>query len=303
MNDVEMVRLRLGIAYDGTDFVGWAHQPGQRTVAGVLRDGLGRLFSQPESMTVAGRTDSGVHATGQVAHVDVPQREWQQYEPRLLWRLRGVLPADLRVTSVVEVPTSFNARFAAMSRRYEYRVADMEWGVNPLRRRDTVAWSRPVDLKLMNDAAEVLLGEHDFAAFCKRREGATTIRALQRVDWHREGDIAVATVVADAFCHSMVRSLVGAMLAIGEGHRDPDWLAALLNADRRSGEVKVAPAHGLTLVEVEYSTDPAHWLDRQAITRRHRTLGDAAGATGAVETPPSSDNQRDLRITRMPVLA
>ena len=264
-------RLRLDIAYDGTDFAGWAFQPGQRTVAGEIRRALECLFATPDRLTVAGRTDAGVHARGQVAHVDVPSETWQRVGPRVLWRLRGILPPDVRVTGAREVSTAFDARFSALSRRYVYRVSDAEWGTDPLRRIDTAAWPRAIDLDAMNAAAAVLLGEHDFAAFCKRREGATTIRALRRVDWARDPDgVAEATVVADAFCHSMVRSLVGAMLAVGEGKRDTAWLAGLLTRDSRSGEVTVAPARGLTLVEVEYPDDPTQWSERQTLTRRRR---------------------------------
>ena len=271
--DDATVRLRLDIAYDGTEFAGWAFQPNARTVAGEIQTGLSRLFSAATGLTVAGRTDAGVHATGQVAHVDVPAVEWQRLAAGLLWRMRGVLPPDVRLTGVRAVPATFDARFSARSRRYVYRVADTRWGVNPVRRVDTVAWPRPVDPDAMNQAAAVLVGEHDFAAFCKRREGATTIRALRRVDWHRDEEgVLLATVVADAFCHSMVRSLVGAMLAVGEGRRDRRWLAGLLRLTARSGEVTVAPARGLTLVEVEYG-DEADWVARQTVTRRRRVLG------------------------------
>ncbi|WP_041625683.1 tRNA pseudouridine(38-40) synthase TruA [Stackebrandtia nassauensis] len=275
--------MRLDICYDGTDFAGWAFQPGQRTVAGEVFTALSALFGQPEGLTVAGRTDAGVHATGQVAHVDVPAAAWARYRDRPLWRLRGILPPDVRITAITEVSSEFNARFSALSRRYVYRVADTVWGVNPLRRLDTVAWPRPVDLDVMNAAATVLVGEHDFAAFCKRREGATTVRALRTVRWDRDADgIARATVVADAFCHSMVRSLVGAMLAVGEGRRDAAWLAALLTRGERSGEVLVAPANGLTLVEVEFPADPSAWAERQLETRRMRTLN---GSTAAGQQP------------------
>ncbi|MGH8879146.1 MAG: tRNA pseudouridine(38-40) synthase TruA [Stackebrandtia sp.] len=270
---VERIRLRLDIAYDGTDFSGWAFQPGRRTVAGEVWRSLAGLFGDPAGLTVAGRTDAGVHATGQVAHVDVPAERWAMYSDRPLWRLRGILPPDVRITAVTEVPSAFNARFSALSRRYVYRVADTVWGVDPLRRVDTTAWPRPIDMDAMNAAAEVLVGEHDFAAFCKRREGATTVRALRTVRWERDNaGIACATVVADAFCHSMVRSLVGAMLAVGDGRRDAAWLAKLLSRTERSGEVLVAPAGGLTLAEVEFGAGPAQWADRQTQTRRTRTL-------------------------------
>ncbi|MFD0558391.1 tRNA pseudouridine38-40 synthase [Stackebrandtia endophytica] len=269
---VDAVRLRLDIGYDGTDFAGWARQPGQRTVAGEIATALGHLFPGFGGLTVAGRTDAGVHATGQVAHVDVPAETWRARSQDVLWRLRGILPPDVRVKSVVVVDASFNARFAALSRRYVYRVSDTVWGVEPVRRSDTLAWPRPLDLGAMRSAATVLLGQHDFAAFCKRREGATTIRALQRLDWQRETDgVLAVTVVADAFCHSMVRSLVGAMLAVGDGRRDADWLAGLLTLGHRSGEVVVAPAHGLTLAEVEYPA-ASEWDARATQTRRMRTL-------------------------------
>ncbi|GAA4907826.1 tRNA pseudouridine38-40 synthase [Stackebrandtia albiflava] len=278
-------RVRLDIRYDGAGFAGWAAQRGQRTVAGEVGLALSRLFPGATGLTVAGRTDTGVHATGQVAHVDVPVEEWERHADRVLWRLRGILPPDIRVTAATVVTSRFSARFSALWRRYEYRVSDTEWGVSPLRRHDTLAWTRPLDMAAMNRAATVLLGERDFAAFCKRREGATTIRALHRLTWSRgEDGILVATVVADAFCHSMVRSLVGAMLAVGDGRRDVEWLAGLLRRTDRSGEVVVAPAHGLTLAEVAYPRDPAEWGTRSDETRRMRTLPDAvpdSGGSGA----------------------
>ena len=267
------VRLRLDISYDGTDFAGWAKQPRQRTVAGEVATALGHLFPGYEGLTVAGRTDAGVHATGQVAHVDVSPEHWRDRADDVLWRLRGILPPDVRVRAVTEVDKAFSARFSAESRRYVYRVCDAISGVDPLRRNDTLAWPRPLDLAAMQRASASLLGEHDFAAFCKKREGATTIRALTRIDWERGSDgILTATVVADAFCHSMVRSLVGAMLAVGDGRRDADWLVGLLTLGRRSGEVVVAPPHGLTLAEVAYPADAAGWALRDAQTRRLRTL-------------------------------
>lgn len=274
--NANLVRLRLGVAYDGTDFSGWAVQPQRRTVAGVVTEALGRLFSEIADFTVAGRTDAGVHATGQVVHVDVPAEEWETIADRLLWRLRGILPADVRVTSVEQVASSFNARFAALWRRYRYRVADDRWGVNPLRRIDTLAWRYPLDVDKMNAASQHLLGEHDFASFCKKREGATTVRALLDFNWERDRDgVLEGTVRADAFCHSMVRSLVGAVVAVGEGRRDEQWLIDILRAQVRASQVTVAPAHGLTLVEVAYPTDSSEWEGRIHATRRVRTLGDA----------------------------
>ena len=221
-------------------------------------------------LTVAGRTDAGVHATGQVCHVDLPAGSWTALESSLVRRLAALMPADTRVRAAAEVPQTFDARFSATYRRYEYRVADTPWGAEPLRRRDTLAWVRPLDLDRLNAAAAGLLGEHDFAAFCKRKENATTVRAITRLDWRRDPDgVCVATVRADAFCQAMVRSLVGAMLTVGDGRRDPAWPAKLLTLRERSSEVTVAPPHGLTLVAVGYP-DAAQYADRADATRRLR---------------------------------
>jgi tRNA pseudouridine38-40 synthase len=265
------VRLRLDVAYDGTDFSGWAAQPQRRTVAGELAAVLERLFGTVDGLTVAGRTDAGVHATGQVCHVDVPEERWAALAGALVRKLAGLLPPDVRVHAVTEVPAEFDARFSALSRRYEYRVTDAPHGAEPLRRRDTVAWPRPLDAGLLNAAAAGLIGEHDFAAFCRRKEHATTIRAVSRLDWRRDPDgILVATVQADAFCWSMVRSLVGAQLFVGDGRRPPEWPGSLLSRTVRADEVTVAPAHGLTLVEVLYPADGTQLRERAELTRRRR---------------------------------
>jgi tRNA pseudouridine38-40 synthase len=265
------VRIRLDVAYDGTDFSGWAAQPGRRTVAGVLAEALGRLFGTPEGLTVAGRTDAGVHARGQVCHVDVPADAWDDLSGTLIRRLAGLLPGDVRVCEARAVPDSFDARFSALWRRYEYRVDDAPCGPDPLRRRDTLGWPRPLDLPALNGAAAGLLGEHDFAAFCRRKENATTVRAISRLDWRREPDgVLVATVQADAFCQAMVRSLVGAMLPVGDGRKPVSWPAGLLTRRERANEVVVAPAHGLTLVEVGYPDDTARYAEQAERTRRRR---------------------------------
>ncbi|MFC0526456.1 tRNA pseudouridine(38-40) synthase TruA [Phytohabitans kaempferiae] len=268
-----MTRLRLDVSYDGTAFSGWAAQPERRTVAGVLAEALQRLFGAGEAtgLTVAGRTDAGVHATGQVCHVDVPDEEWIRLAPTLVRRLAGLMPPDARIRAVREVPGDFDARFSATFRRYEYRVTDAPYGAEPLRRVDTLAWPRPLDVDTLNAAAKGLLGEHDFAAYCKRKENATTIRAITRLDWRRDPDgTLVATVQADAFCQAMVRSLVGAMLTAGDGRRPVDWPASLLSRRERSSEVTVAPAHGLTLVAVGYPEDPEEYASRAELTRRLR---------------------------------
>ena len=269
---VATARFRLDIAYDGTDFSGWAAQPGRRTVSGVLTDALSRVLRSPVALTVAGRTDAGVHATGQVASADLPADLDEGWAVRRLARL---LPADVRVTAVTAVPREFDARFAALRRHYRYRIATAPWGAEPLRARDTLAWPHPLDLDAVAAASAGLLGEHDFAAFCKRRDGATTVRALQRLEWRRGPDAVVeAAVSADAFCHSMVRSLVGALLDVGRGRRAADWPAGLLGREERVADVAVAPAHGLTLVGVDYPPDD-ELAARAATTRRLRVPGGA----------------------------
>ena len=266
-----LVRLRLDVSYDGTDFSGWAAQPTRRTVAGVLQDALAILVGdRPLGLTVAGRTDAGVHATGQVCHIDLSSTVYEGLRPSLVRRLAALMPPDARVKAVTEVPSSFDARFSATWRRYEYRVADVPWGPEPLRRRDTLGWVRRLDLDRLRAAAAELVGEHDFAAYCKHKDNATTVRAITQLDWHRTADgVAVATVQADAFCQAMVRSLVGAMLAVGDGRRDPAWPASLLRLRERSSEVTIAPAHGLTLVAVGYPAE-AEYAQRADATRRLR---------------------------------
>ena len=264
-----LVRVRLDISYDGTAFSGWAVQPGCRTVQGVLQDGLYTVLRVPVALTVAGRTDAGVHAVGQVAHLDLPALTWLSAAPSLLRRLAGVLPDDVRVRAAVEVPAEFDARFSALWRRYEYRICDAVGGVDPLRRWFVLGWPRPVDASAMATAAAGLVGEHDFVAFCRYRSGATTVRRLQSLGVRRDGAEIVCTVQADAFCHSMVRSLVGSLLAVGEGRRDVAWPASLLDRSTRADDVAVAPAHGLTLVAVGYPPD-GEFATRAAITRQRR---------------------------------
>lgn len=223
----------------------------------------------PVDLTVAGRTDAGVHATGQVAHCDVPRSAWQEQEHRLVRRLRGVLPPDIAVPSVTEAHPDFDARFSALGRHYVYRLTDSPAGPPPLRRADTVGWPRILDDGAMAAAAGLLLGENDFAAFCRRREGATTIRTLLALDVARAGDLITVAASADAFCHSMVRSLVGALLAVGEGRRPTQWPAGLLSRTERAGDVPVAPAGGLTLVRVDYPADD-DLAARALVTRARR---------------------------------
>jgi tRNA pseudouridine38-40 synthase len=269
------VRARLDLSYDGRDFSGWARQRGRRTVQEELEDALRvvmRLGQDPYSpveLTVAGRTDAGVHARGQVAHVDLPEQVWAEHGQQLLRRLAGRLPMDVRVWRVSAAPAHFNARFSAIWRRYSYRVSDHPGGVDPLLRGHVLWHNWPLDMDAMNAAAESLLGEHDFAAFCKKRDGATTIRTLQRLRWERrENGVLEATVKADAFCHNMVRSLVGAMLFVGDGHRPPAWPGEVLARQVRDSAVHVVRPHGLTLEEVGYPADGE--LEARNLAARNR---------------------------------
>ncbi len=249
-------RVRLDLSYDGTDFSGWASQPDRRTVQATLESALATVLRLPRvRLRVAGRTDTGVHATGQVAHTDLPAEVWAEAGGRLLRRLSGVLPADVRVGAVRTVPVDFDARFGALWRRYEYRITDATSGAEPLRRAFVLAWPRALDEQAMARAAEGLVGLHDFVGFCRRREGATTIRDLQRLTVTRTGNELTCTVVADAFCHSMVRSIIGALLAVGDGRQPAAWPTSLLERGRRCDDVTVAKARGLTLVEVGYPPD------------------------------------------------
>jgi tRNA pseudouridine38-40 synthase len=258
------VRLRLDLAYDGSAFHGWARQDGLRTVQGELEAALDTVLrTTGTSLTVAGRTDTGVHARGQVAHVDLDPdalataagRSEAPPEQALLRRVNGVVGADVRLRRVTVAPAGFDARFSAVWRRYCYRIADRPELVDPLVRGHVLAWPRVLDVDLMNEAAANLLGEHDFASFCKKREGATTIRSLLDLRWARVAGVAEATVRADAFCHNMVRSLVGCMIAVGEGRRAPAWSGEVLAARARDSAVTVVHAHGLTLEEVGYPPD------------------------------------------------
>jgi tRNA pseudouridine38-40 synthase len=283
------VRLRLDLAYDGTSFHGWAAQPSLRTVQGTLESALAQVLRlDAVTVTCAGRTDTGVHARGQVVHVDLEEatvaaaaaRSRATPEESLLRRLNGVLPADVRVHRVAGAAAGFDARFSALWRRYAYRIADAPHLVDPLTRTTVLAWPRPLDLGSMNEAATLLLGEHDFAAFCRRREGATTIRTLLELSWSRDpSGIAVATVRADAFCHTMVRALMGCLVAVGEGRRTPSWAGEVLGGRTRDPGVTVLHAHGLTLEEVAYPPD-AQLAAQATTTRTVRTLERKHGAAG-----------------------
>ncbi|QNE19002.1 tRNA pseudouridine(38-40) synthase TruA [Kribbella qitaiheensis] len=249
------MRLRIDLRYDGTGFHGWARQTALRSVQETLEEALRTVLriSEPLTVTCAGRTDTGVHARGQVAHVDLetdmPMRE-------LMRRLNGLLPEDVAVTAVAVAPEGFDARFSAIARRYVYRVCDQPTTWDPLRRKEVLRVDQPLDVDRMNEAATRLLGEHDFAAFCRKRVGASTVRALLTFSWERVAPgLLEATVIADAFCHSMVRALVGSVIPVGDGRRDASWPATVLAGGVRHSAVTVMPAHGLTLEEVRYPAD------------------------------------------------
>lgn len=324
------MRIRLDIAYDGTHFRGWAVQPGLRTVQGTIESALARILGGQPRLVVAGRTDAGVHACGQVAHLDLDEAQVvrlrsaarrggaaahdssisvhagaegrrvavsaeqtagvmrpQAAAPdpdaatdataaspgtaadeatettaaaaaRLAARIRGVLGAysDVAVQRTSLAPEGFDARFSAVWRRYAYRVADADAGYDPLERHRTTTVRGSVNEGAMDAAARSLIGLHDFAAYCKPREESTTIRTLLEFDWRRDAEgVLVANVKADAFCHSMVRALVGACVAVGQGRLGVEDVAAIRDRAERTNEFTVLAARGLTLTEVGYPLD------------------------------------------------
>lgn len=268
------VRVRLDLSYDGSAFHGWAKQAGgKRTVQAEIEDALRVVTRSQETaydLTVAGRTDAGVHARGQVAHVDLPAGVWQEQREKLLKRLAGRLPKDVRVWALAEAPEGFNARFAALWRRYVYRVGDRPGGVDPLLRNHVLWHDWELDVDAMDAAAGSLVGEHDFAAYAKKREGATTIREILAFGVSRRADGVVEIEVrADAFCHNQVRSMVGALLFVGDGHRGVEWPRKVLDAGVRDSAVHVVRPHGLTLEEVAYPAAD-QLLARQREARRVR---------------------------------
>ena len=243
---------------------------------------LHTVLRAPIRLTVAGRTDAGVHASGQVAHCDVPAESLQTRSidgdpSRLVRRLAKMLPDDVRVKAVDEVSADFDARFSALARTYEYRLSDAPWGAEPTLARTTADWTRALDVDAMNAASASLRGLNDFAAFCRFRPGSTTIRDLQEFSWRRDdAGVLVGHVKADAFCWSMVRSLVGAVASVGDGRRSLDWCAALLDERARSAQVPVAQARGLCLTAVDYPP-PQEWAARNELTRDVRDASDLEG--------------------------
>lgn len=278
MGEPDSVRWRLDVGYDGSDFAGWAVQSGRRTVQGELEHWLTQILrlDSPARLVCAGRTDAGVHARGQVAHCDLPVGAVPSDGTELLRRLGRVMPPDLLVRRVAPAPPGFDARFAALWRRYAYRIADASTTLDPVLRHQVTRIGDELDPAAMNDGATLLLGLRDFGAFCRRREGATTIRTLLELHVDRIVGTPLAgvlecTVRADAFCHSMVRSLVGALVTVGAGRRDRDWLVGVTRAAVRDPTVSVLPPGGLTLEEVRYP-DAAGLAARVAESRTYREL-------------------------------
>ena len=269
-----LIRIRGKISYDGKDFSGWGMQPDRRTVQGELENAIS-TFLRVDRVIVqyAGRTDAGVHATAQVIHFDISETDSMDIKD-LTYRINAILPEDISIQELEVTTPDFDARFAALSRRYEYLIYQGQR--NPLLRDRAHRSYLPLDVPAMNDASQALIGLHDFSAFCKKREGATTIRTLMKFDWTETADgLIKVELEADAFCYSMVRGLIGAVLAIGEGKFDKAWLENYLAGREREAHVFAAPALGLTLVDVKYP-DASEYAKRIAETLQVR---DSDGAS------------------------
>ena len=263
------LRLRIDLAYDGTNFYGWGKQPDRRSVQEEVEKAIGTITQTKIDSIVAGRTDAGVHATGQVIHVDVPENINLD---EIAYKLNRILDEDVRILKVSIAPEAFHARFSALRRSYTYKILDKNLPIPPINRFDIASWYRPLDADLMNKASALVLGHHDFAAFCKFREGGTTIRTLEKFQWEREGDLLVASIVAAAFCYSMVRNLVGAVVCVADGRKEPAWMGELLENKERVSDSLVFPARGLTLSFVEYATND-QLLERAKVTIGKRSNG------------------------------
>jgi tRNA pseudouridine38-40 synthase len=268
----QLVRLRLDFAYEGTDFAGWAKQPDQRTVQGEILRALSNIFEQdPDEFTlvVAGRTDAGVHANGQVAHLDLTQQQFQGPGRNLKQRLNSLMDEDVRIYTVSLAPAGFDARFAAIHRRYIYRIADANSVQSPISARNTLFIWKDLNLVAMQDTVKELIGLHDFASFCKPRPGSSTIRDLKSISIKRRysrDNVIEIELMADAFCHNMVRSIVGALIAVGDGRATKDDIAKLFARADRVGSYKVVDPKGLTLVEIGYPA--ADLMEQQVLNTK-----------------------------------
>jgi len=260
-------RFRVDLSYDGTNFSGWGKQPDRRTVQGVVEEALSQIFDRQIDTTVAGRTDAGVHATGQVIHFDAPTKI-----DEMVYRLNRFLTDEIRIIDFAEAPYGFHARFSALRRHYVYKILDANKTLHPIFRTDVAPYYRALDIELMNQAAASLVGEHDFFSFCRFREKASTIRNLEKFKFHRNEDgIIVGEVSADAFCYSMVRGLVGAVAHVGEGRFPITWVKEVLNKKERQSDSLVFPAKGLTLIGVDYPDD-SKLLERAKQAMALRTI-------------------------------
>lgn len=258
-------RLKIDLSYDGTNFAGWAKQPDQRTVQETIEEALTRITRHQVATIVAGRTDAGVHARHQIIHVDIPAAPHiSRYRPdetewdieNFYFRINQILDKDIRINSVVEAPANFHARFSAVARHYRYKILDNNRVLSPLQRIDATTWFRELDIDLMNEASAKMLGERDFATFCRFRPNSTTIRELQRFEWHRDSDgFVIADLCADAFGWNMVRNLVGAAVCVGENRYPVEWMSEILTAKSRVSDSYVFPGSGLTLMQVDYPAD------------------------------------------------
>ena len=245
-----LLRFRLDLSYDGTNYAGWAKQPDQHTIQGALESALSKIIGIDVEILAGGRTDAGVHATGQVAHIDIPETFTET--ENLAYRLNRVLEPDIRVKRIALAPKNFHARFSAKSRSYIYKIIDNNEVVPPLNRFDTATWYRKLDERAMNMAVKALLGKHDFKAFCKHNPDLNTVRDLKEFKFRRNGNLLEARVTANAFCYSMVRNLIGAAVCIGEGRYEKDWIIKVLQERERVSDSYVFPASGLTLAEIKY---------------------------------------------------
>lgn len=245
------IRIRGEVAYDGRDFSGWGIQPDQRTVQGVIEEAFTQIIQGPRTIVqCAGRTDAGVHASGQVMHLDIPVT-WSDRLPDLCYKVNQLLDEDVVIKALVHTDQNFDARFAALSRSYTYLIHE---GLrDPLSRERVYQHRSYLDVEAMNDASSVLLGLHDFSAFCRKTDYGSSIRNLQKFTWTRTSDDLIRVdITSDAFCYSMVRALVGAVISIGEGKRTKEWLAEYLAGAVKDPGVFMAPGHPLTLTHVEY---------------------------------------------------
>lgn len=306
-----MVRLRLDLAYDGGAFYGWARQPTLRTVQGELEQALHTILrvpaddpDEPLRLTVAGRTDTGVHALHQVCHLDVGEATLERCvghmgvpAPEALFRrLSRMVPDDIAIHALSVAPEGFDARFSALERTYVYRICDDVRPVDPRMRGFVLALDGRLDLDAMNAAAAMTIGLHDFGSFATPNPGGTTIREVKRANWSRipvsplvpgasggagtaggytvpaaESGLVCFTIVADAFARNMVRSLVNACVKVGQGRKDLDWFAEKMATPLREGSTGPIAPQGLTLEHVAYPPDD-HLAARAEAIRAKRTL-------------------------------